>query len=85
MTILERVGRVFRSISGDDVPRSFMTLARERRKPSTSRLYIVETDFAVSEDAYEKIQTHLDELRGKYGLDFLLLEPGFKLKRFDDY
>jgi hypothetical protein len=24
-------------------------------------------------------------VREKYGLDFLMLEPGFKLKRFDDY
>jgi len=24
-------------------------------------------------------------VREKYDLDFLILEPGFKLKRFDDY
>jgi hypothetical protein len=66
-------------------PETLMSLARSRRMPSTSRLYIVETDFAISDDAYDKIQAHLDELRQKYSLDFLLLEPGFKLKRFDDY
>ena len=62
-----------------------MSLARSRRTPSTSKLYIVETDFAVSDDAYDRIQAHLDAVRQKYGLDFLLLEPGFKLKRFDDF
>ena len=81
MSVLERIRKFLRPRG----PETLMSLARRRRMPSTSRLYIVETDFAVSEDAYEKIQAHLDELRQKYGLDFLLLEPGFKLKRFDDY
>jgi hypothetical protein len=51
----------------------------------TSKLYVIETDFEVSPDAYNNLQAMLDEVREKYGLDFLILEPGFKLKRFDDY
>ena len=81
MKILERIAKAIRP-SG---PETLMGLARNRRMPSTSKLYIVEVDFAISDDAYDKIQAHLDELRQKYGLDFLLLEPGFKLKRFDDF
>jgi len=46
---------------------------------------VVEADFAVSPDTYNNLQAMLDNLREKYGLDFLILEPGFKLKRFDDY
>ena len=31
------------------------------------------------------MQAMLDGVREKYDLDFVILEPGFKLKRFDDY
>jgi hypothetical protein len=65
-----------------------MALAKEprtRSKLKTSGLYIIETDFEVSPESYTNLQTMLDEVREKYGLDFLILEPGFKLKRFDDY
>ena len=46
---------------------------------------MIEADFEISPDAYDELQAHLDLLRAKYGLDFMILEPGFKLKRFDDY
>ena len=65
-----------------------MALAKEprtRSKLKTSGLYIVETDFEVSPESYTNLQAMLDEVREKYGLDFLILDPGFKLKRFDDY
>ena len=71
-----------------DAPKGFMALAKEprtRSKLKTSGLYIVETDFEVSPESYTNLQAMLDEVREKYGLDFLILEPGFKLKRFDDY
>ena len=57
----------------------------KKSKLPTSNLYVVETDFAVSPDTYNNLQAMLDVVREKYGLDFLILEPGFKLKRFDDY
>ena len=72
----------------DAGPKSFMALAREprsRSKLKTSGLYVVETDFAVTPDSYNNLQAMLDVVREKYDLDFLILEPGFKLKRFDDY
>ena len=42
-------------------------------------------DFEIAPDSYNNLQAMLDVVREKYGLDFLILEPGFKLKRFDDY
>ena len=46
---------------------------------------MIEADFEITPDAYDALQAHLDMLRAKYNLDFMILEPGFKLKRFDDY
>ena len=86
--ILDRIVRFVRPALRDDGPKSFMALAKEPRPKSklpTARLYVIETDFEVSPDSYSSLQAMLDEVREKYGLDFLILEPGFKLKRFDDY
>jgi hypothetical protein len=81
-------GRLVGFGAADAGPKSFMALAREprsRSKLKTSGLYVVETDFAVTPDSYNNLQAMLDVVREKYDLDFLILEPGFKLKRFDDY
>jgi hypothetical protein len=86
--VLDRIFRFVRPWWRDNGPQSFMTLAKAPRSKSklpTSNLYVVETDFAVSPDTYNNLQAMLDEIREKYGLDFMILEPGFKLKRFDDY
>ena len=86
--ILDRIVRFVRPALRDDGPKSFMALAKEPRPKSklpTAKLYVIETDFEVSPDSYTNLQAMLDEVREKYGLDFLILEPGFKLKRFDDY
>jgi hypothetical protein len=88
VTILDRIGRLVRPFARDGGPKSFMTLAKESRPKSmlpTAKLYVVETDFEISPDSYNNLQAMLDVVREKYGLDFLMLEPGFKLKRFDDY
>jgi hypothetical protein len=85
--ILEWLGRCFNLAPRDAGPKSFMALAKEprtRSKLKTSGLYIIQTDFEVSPESYTNLQAMLDEVREKYGLDFLILEPGFKLKRFDD-
>jgi hypothetical protein len=69
-------------------PKSLFDLAHEPRPRSllpTSKLYVVQVDFEVSPAAYDSLQLQLADLREKYGLDFMILEPGFKLKRFDDY
>ena len=86
--ILEWLGRYFNLAPRDAGPKSFMALAKEprtRSKLKTSSLYIIQTDFEVSPESYTNLQAMLDEVREKYGLDFLILEPGFKVKRFDDY
>jgi hypothetical protein len=85
--ILNWFGRLV-GFGAADAPKGFMALAKEprtRSKLKTSGLYIIETDFEVSPESYTNLQAMLDEVREKYGLDFLILEPGFKLKRFDDY
>jgi hypothetical protein len=86
--IFEWLGRYFNLASRDAGPKSFMALAKEprtRSKLRTSSLYIIQTDFEVTPDSYANLQAMLNEVREKYGLDFLILEPGFKVKRFDDY
>ncbi len=88
MNIIRRVLRVLRESWWGGLPKSLVTLANERRtypRLKTSNLYVVEVDFQISPEAYDGLQTHLDLIRAKYDLDFLILEPGFKLKRFDDY
>ena len=86
--IFEWLGRYFNLASRDAGPKSFMALAKEprtRSKLRTSSLYIIQTDFEVTPDSYANLQAMLNEVLEKYGLDFLILEPGFKVKRFDDY
>ena len=87
MSFPRRVLRTVRDMWGDG-PKSLLTLAKEPRPKSplpTSMLYVIEADFEITPDAYDALQAHLDMLRAKYNLDFMILEPGFKLKRFDDY
>lgn len=55
-----------------------------RREPSTDRLYILRVDFPVNADSRTKIEAALDVYRTKYDIDFLVIEPGIKLSRFDD-
>lgn len=62
-------------------------LAAPPKPPSaTDRLYLLRVDFPVSKDPEVKaaIDASFDRLREKYGLDFLVLEPGMTLSRFDD-
>lgn len=88
MNIIRRVFQALRESWPGGLPKSLLMLAKERRsrtKLKTSNLYVIEADFEVSPDAYDHLQAHLDVIREKYGLDFLIVEPGFKLKRFDDF
>lgn len=88
MRIVRWVVRFLRTAWCGEGPKSLLDLAKEPRPKSTlptAKLYVIETDFEVSPDAYNNMQAMLDAIREKYDLDFLILEPGFKLKRFDDY
>jgi len=87
MSFLRRLLLTIRDMWGGG-PKSLLMLAsgpRQRSPLPTSKLYVIEADFEITPDAYDGLQAHLDTLRAKYGLDFMILEPGFKLKRFDDY
>ena len=64
---------------------TFAALARRRRPAPTSRLYVIETDGPFDEKARAEMDAALEPLRAKFGLDFFVLEPGFKLMRWDDY
>lgn len=52
---------------------------------STEKLYVLQVDFPVSEEIAKGISASLSPLREKYGVDFMVLEPGMRLKRFDDF
>ena len=87
MSVARWIRRVHDSWCGTG-PKSLFDLARERRprgRLTTSTLYVIEADFEIHPDTYDSLQTMLGEIREKYGLDFMILEPGFRLKRFDDY
>jgi len=86
--IVRQVVRLMRSVWIGEGPKSLLDLAKEpwpKSTLTTSKLYVIETDFEVSPDTYNNMQAMLDGVREKYDLDFVILEPGFKLKRFDDY
>lgn len=67
--------------------RGLISLFRSRRRPaqsSTAGLYILRVDFPVKAELLARIQATLDPIKKKYGIDFLVLEPGINLSRFDD-
>ena len=76
----------FRKLLADGLPRSLFTRIREdRQRPeATGRLYILDVDFPLDENRAAELSRTLDVYRERYGLDFFLMEPGFRLRRFDD-
>ena len=88
MKTVRRILRFLRDAWRGTGPQSLFALAREPRPRSTvptSKLYVVQVDFEVLPHALESLETQLSAIREKYGLDFMILEPGIKLKRFDDF
>jgi hypothetical protein len=67
-------------------PRPIQSLfARPQRgNGKTSNLYIVRVDFPLKPEMEDRLQRNLDVLRERYGIDFLVLEPGIRLSRFDE-
>lgn len=57
---------------------------RKPRRPGTDKLYILAVDFPVKPEVAAAINEALEPYRQKYGLDFLVLEPGMRLSRFDE-
>ena len=60
------------------------TLFGPSRRPPTSRLYVLRVDFPLNAESKQAIEKGLQEVREKYRLDFIVLEPGISLSRFDD-
>ena len=88
MRILRSIIHSVREAWSGSNPKSLFTLAKEPRPRSTlatSKLYVIEVDFEVLPHTLESLETQLGAIREKYGLDFMILEPGIKLKRFDDF
>jgi hypothetical protein len=50
---------------------------------ATDRLYVLRVDFAITRDNSVQMEAALDRLRKQYGIDFLVIEPGMSLSRFD--
>lgn len=57
---------------------------RSSRPCDLSRLYVMHVDYEVTERQAVQLDAVLEPLRQKYGIDFLVLEPGNKLSRFED-
>ena len=82
------IARFLREAWRGSGPKSLFTLVKEPRPKSRlpiSRLYVVQVDFEVLPHTLESLETQLAAIREKYGLDFMILEPGIKLKRFDEF
>lgn len=52
--------------------------------PGLEKLYVLRVDFKISPENEVKMNDGLNPLREKYGLDFIILEPGMTIERFDD-
>lgn len=55
-----------------------------RRPASVTGLYVVDVGGQVSQEQAEALDRMFGPLRKKYGIDFIVLEPGIRLRRFDD-
>lgn len=69
-------------------PETLFGLMRKRpRHSSTSRLYVLEVNFEIrpDTDAARSLAEQREYLLEKYGVDLFVVEPGFKLKRWDDF
>lgn len=57
---------------------------QHRHKGKIQNLYVVRTDFELKPEMRRLFSESLQPLRDRYGLDFIVLEPGIKLQRFDE-
>lgn len=58
--------------------------SKMRRPASLTKLYVVDVGGPVPAEQAEALNRMFDPLRKKYGIDFIVLEPGIRLRRFDD-
>ena len=70
------------------VPETLFGLMCQKPKHSpTSNLYVLEINFELrpDSDAAKALDEQRQYLLDKYGIDLFVVEPGFKLKRFDNF
>jgi hypothetical protein len=58
--------------------------ARRKKPARLDSLYLLEIDHEISEEYEQQLSANLDRIREKFGIDFLVIERGLKLKRFTD-
>lgn len=70
------------------LPETLFGLMKRRRKKRSplSSLYIMEVNFEIRPDseAEKALKEQRAYLFEKYGIDLFIVEPGYKLKRFED-
>lgn len=66
--------------------RSLSRRSRPKFSP-TSKLWVLEVNFKLNPDseAGQSIAVQREYLLEKYGIDLLVMEPGYRLKRFDEF
>ena len=88
MKTIKRAFSFLRGMFAEQGPETLVSMMKESDKKApvspTDKLYIIEVDFCMSDDAALKLDGYLEPLRQKFGLDFFVQEPGYKLRRFDD-
>lgn len=65
-------------------PQSFDMIAQQRRPAPINKLYVLRIPHAASPEYINHLSNSLDKLKAKYGIDFLVIEPGLSISRFDD-
>lgn len=70
------------------LPETLFSLMKRRRKKRAplSSLYIMEVNFEIRPDseAEKALMAQRSYLLEKYGIDLFIVEPGYKLKRFEE-
>jgi hypothetical protein len=66
------------------VARVWKAIVRLWRGRGTRRLIVLRVDFPMSAEKLQVLDQQMAPLRQKFGLDFIVLEPGMTLSRFND-
>ncbi len=86
MQKLKSLSRRFRAFLRSK-PETLMSLIRASRPPKLpglERLYVVEVIAPMDVEREKEFDAQLARISDKYGLDFLLTDPGVRIKRFND-
>jgi hypothetical protein len=66
--------------SGQEPP----PIQKQESLASLKHLYVVEADFQISDKYASSFSDMIAETRAKYGIDFILLEKGMRIKPFNE-